>query len=342
MPRSRASRARDENLDPLLDTMANVVGILVVLVAVTQLSVGDAVERIRETRAHQNVSQESLERAEQQREQLEQAVAAAREGERPAGRDAEQPALLLADARPLIEELEALPDREELRGMGRAKLRTRVEAETALLEQLEQRVARDRSRALRLDGVLRELPTEVRPKRARLPDPRPPPPGSREIAFFCRYGRIVALDLEALTEQLDAGMKLALGRERSGEWEDIPWLINLFSKQGIGQKGFRWSFREPEGGRLFADIRWRDEENGETLAALAAADSEYQQRLRKQTPDGYYLRYYVWSDSFEVYLEARYIAESVGYVVSWYAVDAKDEVGIEMSGRGRRPRILID
>ena len=43
-----ARRGEAESLDSLLDTMANVVGILVMLVAVSQLSLGDAVERIRE------------------------------------------------------------------------------------------------------------------------------------------------------------------------------------------------------------------------------------------------------------------------------------------------------
>jgi len=48
---NRARDRWDQNLDPLLDTMANVVGILVMLVAVTQLSVVDAVDRIRDERA---------------------------------------------------------------------------------------------------------------------------------------------------------------------------------------------------------------------------------------------------------------------------------------------------
>ena len=41
------ARPRGENVDSLLDTMANVVGILIVLLAVTQMTVGDAMDRIR-------------------------------------------------------------------------------------------------------------------------------------------------------------------------------------------------------------------------------------------------------------------------------------------------------
>ena len=44
--RSRSS-VDSQNLDSLLDTMANVVGILVVILAVTQISVGEAMKRIR-------------------------------------------------------------------------------------------------------------------------------------------------------------------------------------------------------------------------------------------------------------------------------------------------------
>ena len=42
-----AVSAGDQNVDSLLDTMANVVGILVVLMAVTQMTVNDAMKRIQ-------------------------------------------------------------------------------------------------------------------------------------------------------------------------------------------------------------------------------------------------------------------------------------------------------
>ncbi|MFP6605411.1 MAG: hypothetical protein VCC19_02445 [Myxococcota bacterium] len=47
MRHRRREGAGDQNVDSLLDTMANVVGILIVLMAVTQLTVNDAMKRIR-------------------------------------------------------------------------------------------------------------------------------------------------------------------------------------------------------------------------------------------------------------------------------------------------------
>ncbi len=55
--RPRARRNTDsQNLDSLLDTMANVVGILVVLMAVTQLTINDAMKRIRVWKSDEAVS----------------------------------------------------------------------------------------------------------------------------------------------------------------------------------------------------------------------------------------------------------------------------------------------
>ena len=63
-----------QSLDSLLDTMANVVGILVVLVAVMQLAVGDAVERIVEEGVLQSVTLPEVEAMEEEREAVAEAV----------------------------------------------------------------------------------------------------------------------------------------------------------------------------------------------------------------------------------------------------------------------------
>ena len=58
----RRRRDREGNYDSVLDTMTNVVGILVIVVAVTQMSVGDAVRTsVRDREALPEVSPETLE-----------------------------------------------------------------------------------------------------------------------------------------------------------------------------------------------------------------------------------------------------------------------------------------
>ncbi|MDH4017798.1 MAG: hypothetical protein OEV20_10710, partial [Actinomycetota bacterium] len=101
-------RADAQSIDSLLDTMANVVGILVVLVAVTQLSLGDAIERIRERAGERAASTPAdLTELVGQREVVLDAIELARSkieqfvGEPRAG-------MVLADATPLLDEFESL------------------------------------------------------------------------------------------------------------------------------------------------------------------------------------------------------------------------------------------
>jgi len=333
--------AQDQNLDPLLDTMANVVGILVMLVAVTQLSVGEAVERIRERGVDLVIEAWMVEEAEQERARIEDALVSAK-GELAAMPPTEKRrGMLLEEANPALEILEALPGRDELAGLNAEALRRRIEQDTEEVEQLKASVADGRRRLLRLNEVLTDLPAERRPKIARLPDPRPPPPGYKEAAFFCRYGRVDDVDLEAMKQLLHIGIRDALGQDRRVERSDRPWLVNLFRKETFGEEGFYWTFRASEKSRLFADVAWRDRSQGEGVSDLRLGDSAFQGALTELKGQRRFLRFYVWTDSFDAYLEARYIAEQQGFSVSWLAVDAEDEVGIDLEG-GRRAPILID
>ena len=45
---ARARRSLPDNLDPLVDTLSNVVGILVIVIALTQIQMGDALSRVAE------------------------------------------------------------------------------------------------------------------------------------------------------------------------------------------------------------------------------------------------------------------------------------------------------
>jgi len=338
----RKRRDDSQNLDSLLDTMANVVGILVVLVAVTQLSVGDAVDRIRaEAEAHQ-VSRETLEKADLEQEEVAAALADAAERWLAVESGALENAWLLERTDSLLEELEALAGPDEFRGRDAQGLRTSVGRTQTAIARLEKKIKESEGRTARLDRLVKGLPPETRPKIARLPDPRPPPDGSRAIAFFCRYGRIVAVDIDAMQGALREGIREALGEDRMPQPDDWPWLINLFDKQFTGSEGVSWRVRAGEQGTLFADVRWDEKEQGEGRLELELAESAYRRVLSGHSPRNRYARYYVWSDSFEIYLEARYLAEAEGFPVSWMAVSSDLDVGIELTGRGQTRRIMID
>jgi hypothetical protein len=337
-----AVRTQEQNLDSLLDTMANVVGILVVLVAVTQLSVGDAVERIREQqRARPPATEEDVVAARARAESIASAITQT-EGELEAFAPTERRrGLLLDEMRRHIEELEAMEGRHAFADLSAQALDAQVAAAHRTTESLSAEVAAARRRLGDLDALIADVPPEIRPKIARLPDPRPPPASAQEIALFCRYGRVAALDLPGMQAMLKQGIRSALGDDRAIVYGDRPWLVNLFQKRQFGSGNFYWEFREEQGPAFFADIRWVDHGYGEGVADLRRGDSELAKLLAERDRAGRFLRFYVWSDSFDVYLEARYLAEQKGWDVSWLAVDADDEVGVDLLGRSRR-RVLLD
>lgn len=337
-----AARTQDQNLDSLLDTMANVVGILVVLVAVTQLSVGEAVDRISQRQdGRAEVSAEDVAVARARVAEVETAITAA-EGELEAYAASERRrGILLEEIRPHVEALEALEGRFPLPDGRQAELAETVRAQRAAVANLAVEVDDAERKLSRLEALITDVPAELRPKIARLPDPRPPPASAKERAFVCRYGRVAALDLEGLEAMLRRGIRGALGDDRSIGFGDREWLVNLFAKRSFGSGNFYWAIREDQERSFWADIRWVDETYGETLADLRRDGSAFAQVLDATSRSDHYARFYVWNDSFEVYLEARYLAESKGWDVSWLAVPEDVEVGIDLLG-GNRRKVLLD
>jgi hypothetical protein len=334
-------RGNDQNLDPLLDTMANVVGILVMMVAVTQLSIGEAVERISDRGAARIVPVEEMAEARREKAELENAIVNA-EGSLDALRaTAKRRGMLLSEAEAALESLEAMAGRDDIVALETREAVAALEREERDIEKLRAALTVQRDRLLELDALIQDLPDETRPKIARLPNPHPPPAGANEIAFVCRYGRIQPIDLEEMRRMLRVGIAGALGSDRGVGWNDRPWLRNLFDKLRVGTENFRWRFGDSDESRLFADITWHDESSGETAGTLREGGSDHADELGRLARRGNFIRYYVWADSFDVYLEARYQAESAGFDVSWLVVDAKDDVGIDLRGSQRKP-ILID
>ena len=336
-----AARSPDQNLDSLLDTMSNVVGILVVLVAVTQLSIGDAVERITGERlASEPVSAETLAQRAQEAEEIEAAIVAA-EGQLQAyPATAARSGVLVEELLPHVERLEELAGRLDIEEVVPERIAQQALRHRGEQDRLSSEISDRQKRVQGLEALMGSVPEETRPKVARLPNPRTPPPGAKESAVLCRYGRCALLDLAGMRAMLRLGIENALGTGGGFTYEDRPWLLNWFSKKTMGSGNYYWAFREDDRA-FFADIKWEDVGYGETAMELSRPDSAFVEGLTDLGQKGRFLRFYAWSDSFEAYLEARYLAEQLGWDVSWLAIDESEEVGINLVGRSKR-RILLD
>ena len=308
MSASRARRGGGQNLDSLLDTMANVTGILIVLLAVTQISVGNAMTRLRATVA---------ERPELTLESIAMAEAEA--------------ATLAAALEPLAARSEALQqDRKEKRT---ALLSLRVEegeggAQRAAMDEL---AARNRALEAQLRdaraqlGALGQALVEsagAKVTELRIPDPRPAPQGARQTMVFARYGRVFLVDAKPLVESLTRGTYAGT----RGKWQwgggtpnfiDRDQLVAHFESYDVGTPEFRWHIVNNGPRDLFGQAHWRDTSTGESLAELGTADSAFHEALSKLNRRRVQLTFLVWDDSFDVYLRARAISDEAGFASSW-------------------------
>lgn len=307
--RKSAAGAGEVSLDSLLDTMANVVGILVLLLIVVQVSVGGALERIwgdveKPTPAQLEAAQEQWRLVSQELEQKQARWQAL--GMPARGDDDEEK---LARARARLDELELAI------AAAKGEL-TRVAVE------LE-------------DGGSKPFETE---RVVRLPDPRPPPRDATEVNYFCRYGHMNSADFAQIFGALRQGFAEATGAQpwdREVPVSELPRLASFFASRRIGHGVYRWDVRpDANNMRLEFILRWADPQAGLTVKDLEEPHSRYALRLQTLDPDDHYLLFYVWSDSFDLYLQARRIAEEAGFRVGWRAWPADlDPVAVPRAGR---------
>jgi hypothetical protein len=321
-------RASSENLDSLLDTMANVVGILIVLLAVVQVTVGDAMDRIRVLD-----SEEGRALADEQ-QQLEARLAAlapdAKTDRRSLERLREELGRLLAD-----------PEAAQLRSDAAAAA-TAAAARAAELRALERAVAEQRRRLVamqvRVDGRASDGPAD--PVELRLPDPRPAPPNADRVVMLARYGRVLAPDLEGLEARMNDVIQQWAAAGNGVRGREARALAEHVARLDLGNRWLRWEMIE-QGGLPIARLLWRDRDAGDDEQALASPEASFRRALARLDPERHFLRFWVWSDSFETYLAARRIAEEAGFAVGWEVL-AEDEPLQGGLGRGRIPAAPVD
>lgn len=333
-----------QNLDSLLDTMANVTGILVVMLAVTQISMGDAMGRLREMLAQRpELTPESLALAEEEaaalRVELAPLVAAQDdlEGRRRAGRD-EVVALRGENAR-LRREVESARDADP------DALRARIRSAAARAGRLERSLSGARAELSGLEERVADLESRPLRREARLPDPRPPPPGATERVVLCRHGRCFPADASGLLARLWDGVERALGRPRQAldlsllSITDRIRLQSYFERIPVGTGGLRWRITQDAHRQLAAELVWQRDTLGETDTELARPTSDFRRELRRTSPARAYLFFHVWDDSFDAYRTARRLAEEAGFAAGWTARAAGEPVYQYLTRRGA-PRFV--
>jgi hypothetical protein len=330
------------SLDSLLDTMTNVVGILVILLVVTQLGVGDAVKRISDA---DSVKLEVLEEAQQQatalqaqREELE-SQANLLEQQDSAGIERELRTLQKKITDNQVD-LEAL---ERRRQEQMAEVEKKQEAQqkeidqyTAKADALKQELDATEDALARLRAQLAEtpdvgtLPTKI----VHLPNPRPAPKESKPLVFLCREGRVIFVDSAAYQEEAQQHVeRLVQRRKLDSDPEagiDCSVILEDFNSRRRGDQDF--DLKLAITGRNLDLVLNRRERAGESVEVLRRGRSRFLRQVSQIDPEQNYLQFIVWPDSFEAYLEAREIASKRNLLAGWNPSESQEEYRIRMGG----------
>ena len=306
------NRSTTSNLDSLLDTMTNVVGILVIVLIMTQVNVADAIRRLRS--ALPDVSEEQMGKLVEEVRNVDEELVLL---ESPDALDAsrieevkEKVGLLRVELE--REKQEVSPENEIVELIAARK--KSIKEETLAMDVLEKKLS-----GLRVDlETVRELANKP-PVRVRLPDPRPARDDASEILMACMGDRVYVIDIPALQsiarEKLEgAGRKVIHTIEGTGDKRRTiykrkaseEFIVEGNTGNGMAILNLRTYpdrpnatlviLPRPDGGERIAEVR--KSERGVVRAIM-------QQAFRERD----YVYFYVTPDAFATYLEARRIAE---------------------------------
>ncbi|HUT88139.1 MAG TPA: hypothetical protein VMY37_01465 [Thermoguttaceae bacterium] len=348
----RPKKSSAGSLDSLLDTMTNVVGILVILLTVTQLGVSDAVKRIGTS---STVKPEEIDEAAAQlaellklRADLEARLKALVDQD---DVDAEQK---LRELKKLKKQIEDYKANVEILLENQENKRRQAEFELLKLkEEVESQIRKQEEEADKLREKIHGNEDELATLRARLaetsiqealpakeiilPNPRPAPEGIKAVIILCREGRVMLVDVEGIQELAQKRTGFIIKRKRldrdPAAGIDGKALAEEFNQDPVNDRNRNFDVKMKIAGRVPKLVLHRREEAGETAEQLQRSGSRYQTQVKRIDPDEFYLQFLVWPDSFEAYLEARRISARRGLLAGWHAQTTSEEYTIDLGSK---------
>jgi hypothetical protein len=324
MARRRRNRDVNLNLDSLLDTMFNVVGILVLVVVLAQLNAGQAVNRLSQQLANlPDVSPEALAEAKQRAKDLQQQIDRLSSGLEVDQADLEDKRITLDRLKGQIERLKKLAALDpQLQQKHQRVVQTRDKLRRQK-EELKSEVNQASEDLQDLNARLAETePTEQLPdKVVRLPRPRSAPEGWQPLFVLVANDKLYIYRRPSTEKQL---------REVVSRLPKRPETEQRVA--GIDRDAFIEGFRDRTSNHRYFALKGQTvgkynrmprfafiprEEAGLSEDQLQGQWSELMRKMRRNQR---YVRFLVKPDSFDMYLAAREVTDKHKVPAGWEIV----------------------
>jgi hypothetical protein len=326
MVRRRGSDSDAASMDSLMDTLTNVVGIQIIMLASLQLDVSATVQRIQgidplataETVA--SMEKEAASLAARQKSLAEKAAQVD-----PATMDAriKQMTEDISKLRlVLAEPTESKEDPEKIKQEVENLKQSTADAETKLEDQ-EKAIAGKRAQLAEIKPM-NGPPAKV----IGLPNPRAVPDNFKPVYFVCYQGRVAAINIDAAIQfVVDTVKKRALKAEAVC---DCPRAAEIFKQESLGNESFLLEFREiNKAPHMVVKLR---EGEGTILRLLNRPNSSFKKDLQQIDTTQQFARFLVWPDSHEIYLAARRECDERDIPAGWQPMGPQDEWILNLQG----------
>lgn len=319
MKRTRGTDEDDGGLDSLLDTMTNVVGILVLVLIVTQMSVADVVTRLT---TENQIDEETVEQLNQQlvveRNELRDLekilVNPIDIDEEKLRQELQLNKELLARKKELLEQRSKEKNEFALKITNDEEMaakNSKIIADTeAKRKELETLISTSLNKKAKLAAQLEKTPRVKAPAdiQISIPNPRPAPPGIKQLMIICSGNRIYPVNIDAFRKDAELKAKSIITR----------FNLKRDPAKGIDPAKFKQHYEKLKQQDDFFDVEYYVQGDRWPRFRLIPRENKGgfgkelinpRSRLRRwfSTVDfsKYYARFYVLPDSFDAYVMAR-------------------------------------
>ncbi len=325
-----------DNQNSLMDTLTNVVGVLVIMLAIAQLSVGAAVRKLKNYVEPVGISE--IATFTQSKVNLEKELI-----------DEQKKWESISNNSPLYKsEVKNLRVKSSRVSTEIFNLRKRY----ARIQSLQENVKKNQneitiltenkkslnSKILELEKKLSEIsrPEEnAEPYQLPLPSPKPRPDRTQQFDVYCYKDKIhfIDVDINDLRKNILKIMRSKLNYIRPDQPLNCSEIVEYFNKNVIYKRHYQVKMAILNG-ELEAVLSPRPGLIiGESLEQILESNSDYQTRLRKLKVNKDFLHYYVDPESYGLYIQARDIARKMSINAGWSPVNSQGELYFKLDSR---------
>lgn len=331
MARRKPAEVTGASMDSLMDTLTNVVGILIIILILVQLNVSMAMKKIISELPQ--VSVEELQKLKDEAvtkladyEKLKVNIEKLRE-------EAKKERTELAKLTPELDTLETTAKQTTMPLLDLGSLRKQIEEKTKAVEEEKKVSAALLAEQQRLKGLLDTTPIVAPPvdKVVRIPNSRPVPDNAKLERYLITGNQLFYVDMDGakkvfLQDFQNNRSRLENSRTKAADGSnktiyDQEKVVKHFEQRRLSYRNF--DLKVPynkTSTRLSLQLVPRPGQ-GEPLEAAMQMTSRFQSDLRRFKTGNTVVWFHVARDAFEVYLRAREICDTQGLPAGWEAVN---------------------